>query len=267
MVLSQRAAKEIKVLILNVVDNVIKRRVEVEPFDIIEEGKQRPFLAALVPEEILKASKFERSLVTSLGQIGWEKIARIIGEERKGIAKTNYKLTGGVFQAQLSTIQKIVYELEHKVGKEVRRRPNWTLEKEEVKKSPKDQLVSVEVISDLFVKEKERKEFYFEIKSSRPNADQSRVSKEKMLKIYAMKMDEPHEVYFALPDNPYGTKEKYAHSHPKRFFDMADTNCVLMGKDFWNKLGGAGTYEELLGIFKEVGKITKDRIRKEFLNI
>ncbi|MFQ6002393.1 MAG: TdeIII family type II restriction endonuclease [Candidatus Zixiibacteriota bacterium] len=265
MGLSQTAEKNIKAQILNIVDNALKRRVEKEPFDIVEEGEKRPFLVALVPEEILKASKFERSFVTSLGQIGWEKIAHIIGEERKGIAKTNYKLTGEIHQAQLSTIQKIVYELEHRVGRDIRRRPNWKMEKKEVRESPKDKLVNVEVISDLFVKEKNGREFYFELKSSRPNADQSRVSKEKMLKIYAMKKDEPHEVYFALPDNPYRTKEEYDHPYPKRYFDMCDTTSVLMGKDFWDKLGGENTYEELLAIFIEVGKITKEKIRKEFL--
>lgn len=267
MLLNRKVAEEIKSLILSFVDDVLNRRIVEEPFDITEFSKDRPFHAALVPEEIWKASKFERSFVTSLGQIGWEKIARIIGEAKRGSAKNNYKISGDLHQGELTTIQKIIYELEHKVGKEVKRKPNWSKEKEEIDNSKKGEQVLVEVISDLYVESKDGSKLYIELKSSLPNADQSRISKEKMLKIYCLKRDETNEIYFALPDNPYRTKEDYNWPHPKRFFDMSDTNCVLMGKDFWDKLGGEDTYEELLVIFTEVGKITKKRIREEFLGI
>lgn len=267
MTLSIEATNEIKQLIFEFIDNVLKRRVKDEPFDIVKYTEERPFHSALVPEEIWKSSKFERSFVTSLGQFAWEKIARIVGEAKRGFAKTSFKVSGQISEGELSAIQTIVYELEHRVGKEERRRPNWIKEKEEVDKSRAGRLITVEIISDLYVEDKDGNKLYFELKSSKPNADQSRVSKEKMLKIYALMRNEPHETFFALPDNPYGTKENYGHSHPKRFFDMTDTSCVLMGKDFWDKLGGEGTFEELLGVFKDVGKITKERIRREFLNL
>lgn len=265
--MDKKASEGIKSLILDFVEDVLNRRIVEEPFDISEFSKDRPFHAALVPEEIWKASKFERSFVTSLGQIGWEKIAQIVGEAKRGFAKNSYKVSGKLYQGELTTIQKIVYELEHKVGKEIKRRPDWSKEKGEIDNSRKGALVLVEVISDLYVESKDNIKLYIELKSSLPNADQSRVSKEKMLKIYALRREETPEIYYALPDNPYRTKEKYSWPHPKRFFDMADTNCVLMGKDFWDKLGGAGTFEELLDIFNETGKITKKRIREEFLGI
>ena len=51
-----------------------------------------------------------------------------------------------------------------------------------------------------------QQEFY-EIKSSKPNSDQTKVSKEKMLKLVAA--NPANQVYFALPDNPYLTREAY----------------------------------------------------------
>jgi hypothetical protein len=122
----------------------------------------------------------------------------------------------------------------------------------------------IEVWSDLWVRKPSGEEFY-EIKSSMPNSDQTKVSKEKMLKLYAL--NPAYGVYFALPDNPYIRREAYAWPHPMRWFDMRNDPCVVMAREFWDKFGGEGTYEELLGIFREVGETTKERIRREVLGL
>ena len=63
----------------------------------------------------------------------------------------------------------------------------------------------------------------------------------------------PHiNAYFAMAYNPYGARlEDYRHSFSLRYLDMQ--NEVLLGEDFWTLIGGEGTYEELLGIYREVG--------------
>lgn len=82
MTLKSKTKKKIKEEIIKVVDRVIKKRTTDEPFDIKELEEERPFHVALLPEEIIKGGKFERSFVTSLGQSVWEEIARIIVEEK-----------------------------------------------------------------------------------------------------------------------------------------------------------------------------------------
>lgn len=149
----------------------------------------------------------------------------------------------------------------------IKRIPDWEKEIREIEDSQRGSVTEAGVISDLFVKGRDGQTFYFEIKSSKPNSDQTKVSKEKMLKIYAMKKEELPHIYFALPNNPWIEKEKYAHSFPMRWFDMRREKVVVMGKEFWHILGGTGTYEELITIFKEVGTITKERIRKEYLGL
>ncbi|MHC1625190.1 MAG: TdeIII family type II restriction endonuclease, partial [Methermicoccaceae archaeon] len=53
--------------------------------------------------------------------------------------------------------------------------------------------------------------------------------------------------------NPYGTdRQMYNHSFALRYMDM--DNQVMIGKEFWELVGGEGTYEELLEIYSEVGK-------------
>jgi len=262
MALRNTTKERVKDEIIKVVDRVIKRRTIDEPFNIKELEEERPFHVALLPEEILKGSKFERSFVTSLGQSVWEEIARIIVEEEWGYAKRGQHIEGEVFQGQLKIIQKILNELEHSKGG---RKPNWKKELKEIDRATSGNKVRISVVVDLYGKSKDKK-LYCELKSSKPNSDQTKVSKEKLMKIYAMKKGEKYDGFYALPDNPYKTKENYNWPHPKRWFET-DKEPVIMGKDFWDFIGGKGMYEELLNIFKEAGKITKPKIRSKFLGL
>ena len=262
MALKEETKNKIKDEIIKVVDRVIKRRVVDEVFDIKELEEERPFHVALLPEEILKGSKFERSFVTSLGQSVWEEIARIIIEKGWGNAKRGQHIEGEIYQSQLGIIQKILNELEHVRGN---RKPDWMEELKEIDKAESGKKVKISVVVDLYGVSKYKK-LYCELKSSKPNSDQTKISKEKLMKIYAMKKDENYIGIFALPDNPYKTKEAYAWPHPKKWFEM-DKEPVAIGKDFWDIIGGKDTYEELIEIFKEAGKIIKPRIRKEFLQL
>jgi len=259
MRLTQESQERIKRQIFEFADRIIQRRVDSEPFDEEDFTARRPFHAALVPMEIWKAAKFERSFTTSQGQAGFEGIAREIATACGLHAENSYEVAGTIYQRQLSAIQQILDELERGA-----RKPNWEGELGEVVGAKGGAKVEARVIADLCVKRGDVDEFY-EIKSSKPNSDQTKVSKEKMLKLHVLVPG--CRTFFALPDNPYLTKEQYGWSHPKRWFDMNNDSCVIMGRDFWDHLGGSGTYEELLGLFREVGAITKKRIREEYLGL
>ena len=264
MTISEKVIREIKDILKKFVEEVIVR-VNTDPkvkYDPINYPKEKTFHAALIPAEVTKLSKFERSFSTSLGQKIFEQIGEIIGKYKYYEAKRTYRVEGLVYQSELDFIERMLRELEHK--KTSSRTPNWEQELQELNRHASGAPTNVTVISDLYIKTPE-KEMFFELKSSKPNADQSKVSKEKMLKIQAIRRGKQVETYFALPDNPYGTKEKYAWEHPKRYFDMNRSDCVLMGKDFWDYIGGKGTWEQLIQTFKEVGENTKQRIYDEFI--
>jgi len=264
MTLSEKTRKEIEKILHDFVNDVILR-VKTDPnvkYDPVSYAKERPFYAALLPEGIIKVSKFERSFSTSLGQTVFERIAEIIGKDVYGEAKRTYRTIGAITQGELDYIERLLRELEFRG--DTPREANWEREINELYSSQAGPKKTIEVISDLFIKSS-KKEMYFEIKSSKPNADQSKVSKEKLLKLQALR-GYNLETYYAFPDNPYGSKENYKWPHPKRYFQMDDINCVLMGKDFWDYLGGKGTWEELIEIFKQVGKSKKIVIYREFLD-
>jgi len=57
------------------------------------------------------------------------------------------------------------------------------------------------------------------------------------------------DLFLTLYYNPFYPK-KYAHAFTKRIMDLEEE--ALIGEDMWNKLGGEGTYDELLSIIEEV---------------
>ena len=75
------------------------------------------------------------------------------------------------------------------------------------------------------------------------------------------------EAYYALPYNPYGTKEHYSWSFPARWFNMREDRVVLIGEEFWEKIGGLGTYKAFIEAVNEIGHEYKDRIYREFLGV
>ena len=97
------------------------------------------------------------------------------------------------------------------------------------------------------------------IKTVKPNIDQTAEAKRDLLKL---KLADPTaKVYFGLYYNPYGhCRADYNWGPPMRIFNMATDVCVLIGKDYWDTLGGDGFYEELLDIAERVGADTRQRI-------
>ncbi len=70
-----------------------------------------------------------------------------------------------------------------------------------------------------------------------------------------------NQPYFCLYYNPGGNnKADYNWTIPSKIFDMKNDECVLIGKDYWDTIGGANTYVKLLEIFEEVGRETRQKI-------
>jgi hypothetical protein len=132
----------------------------------------------------------------------------------------------------------------------------------------KGELIPTSVISDVYAEDRKRgKKYAFELKAPLPNSDQTKVSKEKILKLFWMEPPQVDEAYYALPYNPYGTRENYSWSFPARWFDMQKDEVVLIGNDFWDKIGGVGTYNAFIDAVNEIGVEYKIRIYREYLGI
>ena len=125
-----------------------------------------------------------------------------------------------------------------------------------------------QVLSDLYICRPDGTEEFYSFKTVKPNLDQTEIAKKDMLLLLAD--DSEREVYFALPYNPAGEGHPYRecrHDFPFRLFNMDNDACVLIGAKLWDKIGGHGTYDELLMLFEEVGTLYSERIKKEYFGI
>jgi hypothetical protein len=262
--MDRKTKDRVKEQIINIVEKVITKRVIEEPFNETEIKESNPFGFRLVPIEVWKGSKFERSFVTNLGQNIFEQIGKIVAEGAGAYAENQYKkeITINNFRKQM--IENLVANPPKGRKKPL---PNLQKELEEINRIEVDILQKVVVISDLYIRRPDGQEEFYSFKTAKPNQDQTKAAKANLL--YLRTTDPNCEAYFALPYNPAGNGEIYrksGHTFPYSWFDMEDSKFVLVGSKLWNKIGNdPNTYNDLLDIFTEVGKLTTQRIRTEYL--
>jgi hypothetical protein len=211
-------------------------------------GDIKPFHEALLPHGILLINEFERTFSTKLGTT-FEECARLIAKDRFDQAERGFKLTGKVSLKALQTIESIINDLG---SKRMRSYPELV---KRVLESSGGELVERTRIADIYLRDKEGNEVFMEIKSPKPNKGQCLEVTDRLLQVHAIKKQGPPKVktFYAMAYNPYGEeKSNYNHSFTMNYLDFY--NQVLIGKEFWELIGGPGAFEEVLGIYREVGR-------------
>lgn len=263
---SKQTKAAIQSVIREMMDRVMEKVLVDDPFLPDEHRAKRPLYAALVPDEIFKGSHFERRFVTPFGG-AWEKLAIVAATNGLGYGVANFSITGTVKAERLRRIARVLDSLEHPQRGKQRVRPDWRSELAYVLEG-KGKEIPLTVVCDVYAEDRRTHQKYaFELKAPLPNSDQTKVSKEKLLKLYSMEPRQISEAYYALPYNPYGRRENYSWSFPARWFNMREDEVVLIGDEFWEKIGGLGTYKAFIDAVNEIGPKYKDRIYREFLGI
>mgnify|MGYP000250472143 CR=1 FL=1 len=262
--------KDMKAAIQDVIkammDRVMERVLVTDPFIKEEHRAQKPLYAALVPDEIFKGSHFERRFVTPFGN-AWQNLAVVAANAGLGYGTASYRVDGLVKSERLRRITEVLNNLEHTERGKRKVQPDWDKELQYILEGGGED-IPVTVICDVYAENRKAgKRYAFELKAPLPNSDQTKVSKEKLLKLYSMEPRQVDEAYYALPYNPYGRRENYSWSFPARWFNMKEDEVVLIGEEFWEKIGGLGTYKAFIEAVNEIGQEYKERIYREYLGI
>jgi Type II restriction endonuclease, TdeIII len=204
-------------------------------------GILAPFHEALVPGI---RGLGERGFSTSLGNLH-ERIAVVIAEQAHHVAQRAYDLSGQLPVLAREFITQRIDQLEAGAAP-----PDHTYERAQLIAAFGAQVPASTRI-DLYIRTNGGEDHYFEIKSAKPNKGQCIEMKQRLLTALGIRRHSDAYVWWGVPYNPYGTAAAYAHPCPARFFDFA--NEVKLGSSFWDFVGGAGTYEELLSLYRTVG--------------
>jgi hypothetical protein len=237
-----------------------------EFIDNLEYQQNRLFFDTLLPLEIIKAAFLQKKFQEFFSDI-WEKLIAVAIEQSSGTYIKQHTIRGTIKVGRLQRIQAILSQLEHsEVGIECQK-PNWNAELTYILKG-KGAPLPVSVVCDFYTEDVQTGErVAFICKPPFPNRNQAKQSKEDILKLFTMDSKAVDIAYFALPFNPYGNKVDYAWTYPNIWFDMRQDEVVLIGAEFWDKIGGVGTYAAFIEAINEIGLPYKERIYREFLGI
>lgn len=216
----------------------------------------RPFHESLLSKEYVMASSFERSFSTSFGQGPVEEISRLIAIDAGYEAQRQKQTLVNIYKGAMDEVYQICSNL-----RSGETRPDWERETAKLKAYSKGDTLVIRVISDLWL-QKDGIETFISIKTVKPNLGQTEHAKKDVLLLKAHNPE--YQTYFGLFYNPGGPERAdYNWTMPMKIFDMHNDEAVLIGKDYWNKLGGdETTYEELLKIFEKVGAETRPQLTK-----
>ncbi|EPN3982555.1 TdeIII family type II restriction endonuclease [Vibrio parahaemolyticus] len=220
------------------------------------EDTYRPFHAALLSEEALFWSRFERSFSTSFGQRVIEKISKVCALSGGATgAMTQRSTEFDICSNKLNFIEEHLTSLRDQTFT----RGLWERDLRNMQAVlPSGETVRTRVISDLWWVV-DGVNHYMSIKTVKPNIDQTAEAKKDLLKLKAY--DPNCKVFFGLYYNPFGEdRTSYTWAPPQRIFNFSQDECVLIGKEYWDMLGGIGTYERVLGIARNVGETTRRQI-------
>ncbi len=216
-----------------------------------------PFFDPIFGKEQVRKAALMQSFYTTFGMSIYEQAGKILAEQRGFEAHHQYHLLGSIDIRTASLINKITNEL--KSGKRTgNAAEEMRLIRSHIKKSkPKE---SPNNIVDLFIKDRKGREYYFGISTVKQNKEGFENHKNKLLRWMGLRLSQGKWAKFSvstvLPYNPYYPK-KYSRFASDTLFDRSQ---LLIQEDFWDFVGGKGTFDELADICAEVGKELKAKI-------
>ena len=238
----------------NAVRKILKECVDNTLARIKKDTTHRPFHEALLSKNLLIASAFERSFSTSFGQRAVEEISQRIAIDNGCECVRQKETQVTVYKGAMDEITRILGDL-----REGLKKPDWNTELKKIHAFQKGDTIVQRVISDLWIKSGSQ-EIFISIKTVKPNLDQTEIAKRDLL---LLKADDPkREVFFGLFYNPGGNnRADYNWAVPGKIFNMLEDECVLIGSDYWDYIGGSGTYSDLLDIFSKIGEFTRAQLQ------
>jgi len=241
-----------------VTDGFFERPLEkAEGFDWETFKRNEAFKAIMMPSPLFWVlANFERSFTQKLGQQMYEAFGRAVADtnDSVGAATTQHTCSDLVIShAAETTIETIIDELA-----DGDREPDWHREVAEVTAAASadgEQKAIGTITWDLWVGDFENgRPLAAEIKTPKPNRDQTMESKRQMLKTVAAYSDrgEPTPICrYVFPFNPYGSLADYEWWPPQAFFDVKASDGMLIAAEFWDALGGPGTMDGLFNFLLE----------------
>lgn len=252
----------------SVLEDFLERPLEkARNFDWESFKENETFKAVMMPSKFFWViSNFERSFTQKLGSEIFEKFARVIASsnEEMGEAFNSHTIEGlQAYPEEARKIDHILSNLE-----DGNRTPDWAAEKQEVLDiNGEGGLNEIGNITwDLWGEGfRGGRALGAELKTPKPNKDQTIAAKRKMLRTIAgfkHREEENPVVRFVFPFNPYGRKADYNWWPPKNIFDVETGDGMMIAEDFWGAVGPEGTMGRLNKFLRDESRGNLERLKE-----
>jgi len=244
------------------IENILRTCLRSKFQNYNPEPASMPFHTRLLGKDRLALYSFIHSLNTNFGTTIFEPVALALGQKNFKTAKSQAKAGNQISDAAHSVIQGIMDGLSTAAVA-----PNKVKEIEAIRDvCQKGKMQNVKLTQvDVWMESNSDELFLFDIKTAKPNAGGFKEFKRTLLEwVAAILAENPNakvNTIIAIPYNPY-EPQQYARWTMRGMLDLDKE--LLVGKAFWDFIGGKDTYEELLGCFERVGIELRDEIDAYF---
>lgn len=226
------------------------------------EADSKPFQTRLLGQDRLALYTFIHSLNTNFGTSVFEPVAKAIALKKFVNVEIQAKAPTSISLEAQRVIQDIMDDL---ISGSIS--PNKSEEINKLKKVAKIGNVKKVKLTkiDIYL-ETEDKIYMIDLKSAKPNFGEFKGFKRTLLEWTAVKyFDNPDDkeiiTMLAIPYNPY-EPELYNRWTMKGMIDI--DNELKVADEFWDFIGGKGTYKDLLDCFERIGIELRDEIDTYF---
>lgn len=215
------------------------------------EPASMPFHMRLLGKDRMALFSFIHSLNTNFGTSIFEPVALALASTTFKKAKTQTIAGTKISEAAQRVIQDIMDELTAANFK-----PNKTEEIEAIRKvCQTGNMKTVKPTKvDIWIEGHDNQLYLFDIKTAKPNKGGFKEFKRTLLEwtacVFAQNPQTEINTLIAIPYNPYDPKP-YSRWTMAGMLDLK--NELKVADEFWDFLGGQGTYLQLLDIFERVG--------------
>ncbi len=243
------------------IQEVIKSSIRNKFNNYNPESSNMPFHFRLLGRDRMALYSFIQSLNTTFGTSIFEPVAVELAKNHFSKVKSQYIIGNTITEKSQIVIQDIMNKLS--IGSP----PNKLKELEKLRKASQigkiNKLRTVKV--DLFVENSNGVQFFFDLKTAKPNISNFKDFKRTLLEWAAIAFTQNNNLkintIIAIPYNPYEPKP-YERWTIRGMID--DKYELLVGEEFWDFLGGKGAYQDLLDCFEKAGMELRQEIDRYF---
>jgi len=224
------------------------------------ESNNMPFHHRLLGKDRMALYSFIQSLNTVFGTSIFEPVAIALGKSKFVRIEKQYFVGNKIY----SNCQRKITEIINKLTIEAK--PNKINELKLLREYLNGNLNNLKPAKvDLFVETKSGEQYLFDLKTAKPNKGDFQKYKQTLLEwagiILTQNKNAKVHTLIAIPYNPYEPKP-YSRWTMAGMLDLEHE--LKVAEEFWDFLGGKGTYTELLDCFEQAGIELRDEIDEYF---